>query len=66
MSKPSLDEMWSFIEKILLPYDDLPDKTKLNENQVFELYIMIKEADELFRMLSQIAVLKHAIDDLMK
>jgi hypothetical protein len=66
MGKPSIDEMWNFIEKILLPYDDMPDKTKMRDDQVFELYSMIKEADEMFRMLVQIAILKKAIDDMTK
>jgi len=66
MSNPSIDEMWNFIEKILLPYDDMPDKTKMNYDQVFKLYSMIKEADEVFHMLAQIAKLKKAIDDKLK
>ena len=66
MDKPSIDEMWNFIEKILLPYDDMPDKTKLSDDQVFELYSMIKEADEIFRMLAQISILKKAINGMMK
>ena len=66
MSKPSIDEMWDFIEKILLPYDDMPDKTKFSDDQVFKLYSMIREADEMFRMLAQIAILKKAIDDKTK
>ncbi|HXX05977.1 MAG TPA: hypothetical protein VEJ68_04060 [Candidatus Bathyarchaeia archaeon] len=63
MDKPSVDEMWAFIEKILLPYDDVPDRTRMNEDKIFELYSMIKDADELFRMLAKIATLKKAIED---
>ena len=59
----SVDEMWDFIEKILLPYDDMPDKTKMGYDRVFELYSMIKDADEMFSMLAHIAKLKKAIDD---
>jgi hypothetical protein len=66
MGKPSIDEMWHLIEKILLPYDDMPDKTKMSDDQVFELYSIIKDADEMFRMLAQIALLKKGIDDMMK
>jgi len=58
--------MWVFIEKILLPYDDMPDKARMSDDQVFELYSMIKAADEMFRMLAQIANLKKAINDMMK
>jgi len=62
--KPSTEEMWVLIEKILLQYDDMPDKTKMSDDQVFELYSMVKEAGEMFRMLNQIAILKKAIDDM--
>ena len=66
MGNPSIDEMWSLIEKTLLPYDDMPDKTKMRYEQVFELYSMVKEVGEMFRMLNQIAILKKAIDDMSK
>jgi hypothetical protein len=32
MGKPSVNEMWNLIEKILLPYNDMPDKTKMNDD----------------------------------
>jgi len=66
MGKPSMDEMWALVEKILGPYNDIPDKTKMNDDQIFELYSMIKEADEMFRMLAQIAILKKSINDMTK
>ena len=58
--------MWSLIEEVLTPLDNVPDKTKMSEEQVIKLYSIITEADELFRMLFQIAELKKAIDELTK
>ncbi len=58
--------MWLLIEEKLSPINSVPDKTKMNDEQVFNLYSIIIEADELFRMLAQIAELKKAIDELTK
>jgi len=58
--------MWSLIEEVLAPWDSVPDKTKMSEEQVLKLYHIIKEANDMFRMLTQIAVLKKAIDELTK
>ena len=60
------DQMWSLIEEVLTPWDSVPDKTKMSEEQILKLYHIIKEADEMFRMLAQIAKLKKAIDELTK
>jgi len=64
--KISIDQMLSLIEETLTPFDSMPDKTKISEEQVLRLYQIITEADELFRMLTQIAELKKAIDELTK
>ena len=58
--------MWSLIEEVLTPLDSVPDKTKMSEEQVLKLYHIIKEANEMFRMLAQIIELKKAIDKLNK
>ncbi len=58
--------MWSLIEEILTPWDSVLDKTKMSDKQVMKLYSIITEADELFRMLAQIAKLKKAIYELTK
>ena len=64
--KISIDQMWSLIEKVLTPLDSVPDKTKISEEQISKLYHIITEADEMFRMITQIAELKKAIDELTK
>lgn len=58
--------MWSLIEEVLTPLDSVPDKTKMGEEQILKLYHIIKEANEMFRMLAQIIELKKAIDKLNK
>jgi len=58
--------MWSLIEEVLTPLDSVPDKTKMSDDQVLKLYHIINEANEMFRMLAQIAELKKAIDKLTK
>lgn len=58
--------MWSLIEEVLTPWNSVPDKTKMSDEQVLKLYYIIKEADEMFRMLAQIAKLKKAIEELTK
>ena len=58
--------MWSLIEEVLTPLNSVPDKTKMSEEQVLKLYHIIKEANEMFRMLAQIIELKKAIDKLNK
>jgi len=58
--------MWSLIEEVLTPLDSVPDKTKMSDDQVLKLYHIINEANEMFRMLAQIAELKKTIDKLTK
>jgi len=58
--------MWFLIEQILTPWDSVPDKTKMSESQILKLYHIITEADEMFRMLAQIAELKKATEELTK
>jgi len=64
--KISVNQMWTVIEKVLAPCDSMPDKTKMSEKQIWELYHIIKDADEMFRMLAQISELRKAIDKLNK
>ena len=58
--------MWSLIKEVLTPWDIVPDKTKMSDEQILKLYHTINEASEMFKMLAQIAVLKKAIDELTK
>ncbi len=57
----TIEQMWSLIEETLAPLNSMPDKTKMNYEQVFKLYSIINEANEMFRMLKKIAILKKSI-----
>jgi len=61
----STDELWKIIEE-LLPKEEIPDKTSMNRQQVLELCVMLKETDEMFRMLGQIAIMRQEIDKLSR
>ena len=61
-----VEKLWKIIETLLLLHPDMPDKTVMNYDQVLELCIILKEGDEMFRDLEQIAILKNGIDNLSK
>ena len=60
--KRTLEEMWKFIEDILSPYDLVPKKDSMTDDQIITLYLELSQVDELFRQLAQIAFLKKEID----
>ncbi|MHB8546795.1 MAG: hypothetical protein ACYDAJ_08525 [Nitrosotalea sp.] len=60
--KPSLDEMWQFIDNIMCPNELVPDKTILTYEQVFSAYSKLVEVDEMFKEIAQIAILKKELD----
>ena len=64
--KISADQIWALIEETLAPWDSLPDKATMTEEQILKLHHIIVEANEIFRMLAQIAELKKSIDELTK
>lgn len=57
LEKLSIEDLWKIIEE-LSHYRGIPDKTKINYEQVLELCIKLKEADQIFRDLAQIAILQ--------
>jgi len=62
-NKPSLDEMWHFIDNILRPTEIIPDKTSLTYEQVFSVYSKLCEIDEMFKEFAQIEMLKKAVEE---
>lgn len=63
-NKPSLDEMWKFIDVIMRPNELVPEKSTLTYEQVFYIYSRLVEIDEMFRELEQISILKKVIIEL--
>jgi len=62
-NKPSIDEMWHFIDNILRPTEIIPDKTSLTYEQVFSVYSKLCEIDEMFKEFAQIEMLKKAVEE---
>ncbi len=62
----TLDEMWRFIENILVPYGLMPKKTSLTDEQVAKLCSELVSTDLIFKELEQVLVLKKGADDLME
>jgi archaellum component FlaC len=63
-SKKTLEEMWKYIEDILSPYDLVPKKDNITNDQILKLYFELSEVDEVFRQLAQIVILKEEVDKL--
>lgn len=59
----ALEDMWKFIESVLVPYGLMPEKTNMSDEQVMELYVQLLTADMLFRELEQVALLKKDLGD---
>ena len=53
-----IEKLWEIIEELLSFPHDVPDKTEMDYEQVLELCIILKETDEIFRNLQQVAILK--------
>ena len=59
--KPTVDEMWAYIGKILIPMDQMPDRTSMNDKQIQEFYYNLTVADSAFKDLVQVAIFKNEI-----
>lgn len=57
-----VEKLWKIAEVLLMPYHVVPDKT-LDYEHLLELCILLKEADELFGNLAQVALLKNELDN---
>jgi hypothetical protein len=61
--KPSLDEMWKFIDSMICPNGLVPDKTSLTYEQVFAIYSKLSDIDEMFKEIAQIKILEKAVEE---
>ena len=62
----TLEDMWEFIESILIPYGLMPRKTDVSDEQIIKLYSELASIDMLFRELEQVAILKKEVDIMKK
>ncbi len=60
--KPTLEDMWEYIGKILIPMGLMPDKAGMNYKQVQELYSDLAAADKTFKDLVQVAIFKKELN----
>jgi len=60
--KPTVEEMWSHIGRILTPMGQMPDKASIDDRQLQELYSSLTAADRTFKDLVQVAIFKKEIN----
>ncbi|HEX5457522.1 MAG TPA: hypothetical protein VFX64_03955 [Candidatus Nitrosotalea sp.] len=60
--KPSLENMWEFIDKLMYPNELVPDRSSLTYEQVFTIYSKMTEIDEMFKEIAQINILKKELN----
>jgi hypothetical protein len=60
--KPTVEEMWAHVGKILAPMGHMPDKASIDDRQLQELYSSLTAADRTFKDLVQIAIFKKEIN----
>jgi hypothetical protein len=57
-----VEDLWVIIEELLLPHDNAFDKKSMSYAEVLELAVVLKSADEIFKNLEQIAIMKKELD----
>ena len=62
-NRPSLDEMWRFIDNIMRPNELVFDKTRLTYEQVFSVYSRLSDVDQMFKEFTQIEMLRKAVEE---
>lgn len=62
LGKLPVEDLWVVIEELLLPHDNAFDKKSMSYAEVLELAVVLKSADEIFKNLEQIAIMKKELD----
>lgn len=57
-----VEDLWVIIEELLLSHDNVFDKKSMSYAEVLELAVVLKSADEIFKNLEQIAMMKDEVD----
>lgn len=57
-----VEDLWVIIEELLLPHPNVFDKKSMRYEEVLELAVVLKSADEIFKNLEQIALMKDEVD----
>jgi len=59
LRKLPIEKLREIVDELLSSHQDVFYKTEMNYKQVFELCVILKEIDEMFRNLEQVAILKN-------
>lgn len=62
LGKLPVEDLWVIIEELLLPHDNAFEKKSMSYAEVLELAVVLKSADEIFKNLEQIAMMKDEVD----
>ncbi|HET7336739.1 MAG TPA: hypothetical protein VFJ23_02480 [Candidatus Nitrosotalea sp.] len=60
--KPSLDEMWKFIEGLMRPSEIVLDRSIFTYDQVFVIYSKLADIDEMLKEIAQISILRKELN----
>jgi len=61
--KPTVDQMWKFIDHIIHHNQLLPDRKIMTYDQVFAIYFKLCEVDWICNDIKQINILKKALNE---
>lgn len=62
-NKPTLNEMWQFIDSLIHTNQLVPDKSVLSYDEVFAIYSKLVEFDQVFREILQMNILKKELNE---
>ncbi|MGB9124420.1 MAG: hypothetical protein WCC55_02565 [Nitrosotalea sp.] len=62
-NRPSLDEMWHFIDNIMRPNKLVPYRSTLSYEEVFSVYSKLSDVDQMFKEFTQIEMLRKAVEE---
>ncbi len=57
-----VEDLWVIIEELLLPHPNAFDKRSMSYKEVLDLAVVLKSADEIFKNLEQISLMKDEVD----
>lgn len=61
--KPTVDQMWKFIDHIMHHNQLIPDRKTMTDEQVFSIYSKLCEIDFICNDIKQINILKKVLDN---
>ena len=56
--RPTIDEMWEFIDNIMKQHRLVPNRSILDYDEVYPIYSKLAQIDRMFRDLEHVSMLK--------